>query len=68
MALHPLVAQRLGLTPWADITSPRLANAMFDVYASMGEDIASPVGQRMRDAVAQQERRDEPECCYDVPS
>ena len=51
VALHPLVARRLGLEPWADIGSPRIGLAMFDVYDVVGEYLRSSVGRRMRDAI-----------------
>jgi AcrR family transcriptional regulator len=51
VVLEPLVAQRVGLTPWVDITSPRMGRALFDAYAATGEYLASPVGQRIRAAL-----------------
>lgn len=52
VVLHPLVARRLGLDPWADISSPRLGLAMLDVYGALGEYVASTVGQEMRESIA----------------
>lgn len=51
VVLHPLVAERLGLTPWEDIAHPRIGAAMVGAYTVMGEFLQSPLGEQLRAAV-----------------
>lgn len=51
VVLHPLVAERIGVTPWKDIAHPRIGAAMIEAYTVMGEFLQSPLGQQLREAV-----------------
>lgn len=50
VVLHPLVAERIGVTPWKDIAHPRLGAAMVEAYSVMGEFLQSPLGRQIRAA------------------
>ncbi|HXJ63827.1 MAG TPA: helix-turn-helix domain-containing protein [Actinomycetota bacterium] len=51
MVLHEHVARAMGLEPWKDVVSPRIGLAQLDVYQSIGEMVASELGEQLRDAV-----------------
>lgn len=51
VVLHPLIAERIGVTPWEDIAHPRIGAAMVEAYTLMGEFLQSPLGRQLREAV-----------------
>ena len=51
VVLHPLVAERMSLTPWEDIAHPRIGAAMVEAYTTMGEFLQSPLGEQLQAAV-----------------
>ena len=51
VVLHEFVAGRMGLDPWTDVDSPRIATAMFHVYIALGELLSSTAGDQLADAL-----------------
>jgi AcrR family transcriptional regulator len=58
VVLHHLLARRLGVDPLEREHVTRIGMAIFDVYRSMGEYIASPAGEGIREST--EKYRDNP--------
>ncbi|GAA3757333.1 AcrR family transcriptional regulator [Spinactinospora alkalitolerans] len=61
IALHAHLSRRMGADVLDGRNAPRIAMAMFDVYASMAEFTASDTGAGIRDAVAEQQSSGSPD-------
>ena len=52
MVLQPMVAERMGITPWTDEAIMRIGTAMFDTFEFIADMVASDFWRKLRSGVS----------------